>query len=581
MTTSQHVFRGVAATTASETAPLLGPTASEPSNAAAGRAAVAAPVPKTSGSHGTFSRDTADPELTNGAGHANGADSANDDEPKIKVNMVQLLPALAIGIFLVAMDQTLTIATYGKMGSDLNALNNTSWIATSYFLTLTTFQPLYGRLSDIFGRKECLLFAYSVFGIGCLGCGLAQDIVQLCIARGVAGMGGGGMNAIVSILVTDLVSLRDRGVWQGYINVVFAAGIASGAPIGGLLADSIGWRWAFAGQFPIAIVAWIAVFAVLQSPEAHDDAKQHWKQKLLRIDFLGAFALSAAAFVLLFGLDNGANEGWGRPITVVPLALTPVLFAIFIFIEVKIATDPFAPGHVILNPALLAAYGSNFFGVAAQMGALFFIAMFYQAAMALTATQSGLMLVPSTVLGLTGSLGGGVRHEEDGGYTILLLGIIPMVLFTGGLDQVRGRRRYWNVDSHTRSKYLLLASAITTTLIAIIANCAPEDMAIAVACSYLFRSLGTTIGISLSTAVLQQVLRTELAARLQDGGRAAEIEEHVRQSLDYIWTLPPRTAETVRDCYAVATTWAFLPIALLTGLCLISTTFIHEKKLDR
>ncbi|KAK6864768.1 major facilitator superfamily transporter [Apiospora arundinis] len=584
MTTSQHVFRGVAATTASETAPLLGPTASEPSNAAAGRAAVAAPVPKTSGSHGTFSRDTADPELTNGAGHANGAHSANDDEPKIKVNMVQLLPALAIGIFLVAMDQTLTIATYGKMGSDLNALNNTSWIATSYFLTLTTFQPLYGRLSDIFGRKECLLFAYSVFGIGCLGCGLAQDIVQLCIARGVAGMGGGGMNAIVSILVTDLVSLRDRGVWQGYINVVFAAGIASGAPIGGLLADSIGWRWAFAGQFPIAIVAWIAVFAVLQSPEAHDDAKQHWKQKLLRIDFLGAFALSAAAFVLLFGLDNGANEGWGRPITVVPLALTPVLFAIFIFIEVKIATDPFAPGHVILNPALLAAYGSNFFGVAAQMGALFFIAMFYQAAMALTATQSGLMFVPSTVLGLTGSLGGGFVMKKTGkyygltlsGYTILLLGIIPMVLFTGVLTKsVAG------VVIGISILTLGASISITTTLIAIIANCAPEDMAIAVACSYLFRSLGTTIGISLSTAVLQQVLRTELAARLQDGGRAAEIEEHVRQSLDYIWTLPPRTAETVRDCYAVATTWAFLPIALLAGLCLISTTFIHEKKLDR
>ena len=262
-----------------------------------------------------------------------------------------------------------------------------------------------------------------------------------CIARGVAGMGGGGMNAVVSILVTDLVSLRDRGVWQGYINVVFAAGIASGAPVGGLLADSIGWRWAFAGQFPVAILAWIAVFAVLQSPDADDDAKQHWKQKLLRIDFLGAFALSAAAFVLLFGLDNGANEGWGRPVTVVPLALTPVLFAVFIFIEVKVATDPFAPGHVILDPPLLAAYGANFFGVAAQMGVMFFIAMFYQAAMALTATQSGLLFMPSTVLGLTGSLGGGLIMRKTGkyygltivGYTILLLGIIPLVLFTGAL----------------------------------------------------------------------------------------------------------------------------------------------------
>ncbi len=141
------------------------------------------------------------------------------------------------------MDQTLTIAAYGRMGSDLDALSSTGWIATSYFLTLTTFQPLYGRLSDIFGCKECLLFAYGVFGLGCLGCGLARDVVQLCVARAVAGIGGGGMNAVVSILVTDLVSLRDRGVWQGYINVVFGCGIAAGAPIGGSMADSIGWRW--------------------------------------------------------------------------------------------------------------------------------------------------------------------------------------------------------------------------------------------------------------------------------------------------------------------------------------------------
>jgi MFS family permease len=143
----------------------------------------------------------------------------------------------------VALDQTLTIATYGKMGSDLQALNSTSWIATSYFLTLTTFQPLYGKLSDIFGRKSCLLFSYAVFGLGCLGCGLARDIVELCVARAVAGVGGGGMNALVVILVTDLVSLRDRGVWQGYINIVFAAGVSAGAPIGGLFTDSIGWRW--------------------------------------------------------------------------------------------------------------------------------------------------------------------------------------------------------------------------------------------------------------------------------------------------------------------------------------------------
>lgn len=112
-----------------------------------------------------------------------------------------------------------------------------------YFLTLTSCQPLYGKLSDIFGRKPCLLFAYSVFALGCLGCGLARSMGELCAARAFAGIGGGGMNSVVSILLSDLVPLRERGVWQGYINILWAAGTSTGAPLGGLLADSIGWRW--------------------------------------------------------------------------------------------------------------------------------------------------------------------------------------------------------------------------------------------------------------------------------------------------------------------------------------------------
>ena|SRR5436305_981890 len=123
----------------------------------------------------------------------------------------------------------------------------------SYFFTLTSFQPLYGRLSDIFGRKECLLFSYCVFAVGCLGCGLATDMLQLCVARAVAGIGGGGMNSVVSILLTDIVPLRERGVWQGYLNIIFASGTSTGAPLGGLLADSVGWRWLVVGRAPPAV----------------------------------------------------------------------------------------------------------------------------------------------------------------------------------------------------------------------------------------------------------------------------------------------------------------------------------------
>ncbi|RWA12136.1 hypothetical protein EKO27_g2958 [Xylaria grammica] len=506
------------------------------------------------------------------------SNGVSGDPTKPRMKMTALIPAMAIGIFLVALDQTLTIATYGKIGSELQALSSTSWIATSYFLTLTTFQPLYGRLSDIFGRKPCLLFAYAVFGLGCLGCGLARNIFELCIARAVAGVGGGGMNALVSILVTDLVSLRDRGVWQGYINIVFAAGMSAGAPVGGLFADNIGWRWAFIVQCPIAILAFLSVYLVLDLPQTDHS---HFSTKFLRIDFIGAFTLVSAVFLLLFGLDNGSNKGWSKKITVVPLTLAPVLFTIFVLVEAKV-TEPFAPGHVIFDPPLLAAYGANFFGVAGQMGILFFVALFFQAALGMSATLSGLVFMPSTFFALSGSLGGGFVMRRTGryywltltGYSLLLLGSIPMVLGAGEQSAT--------ITGIGLSVITFGSSiSITTTLIAIIANATPEDAAIAIACSYLFRSLGTIIGISISTATLQQMLRVNLAEELGSADRAKAIEEQVRLSLDYIRRLDPDISIIVRKCYAIATQWAFVPVAIFVVLAITSSLFIKEKKLDR
>lgn len=111
--------------------------------------------------------------------------------PEVAARLHFLLPAVGIGIFLSAADQTIIVSSYGRIGSELHALNSTSWIATTYFLTLTSFQPLYGKLSDIFGRKPCLLFAYVIFGIGCLACGFARDMPELIAARAFAGIGGG------------------------------------------------------------------------------------------------------------------------------------------------------------------------------------------------------------------------------------------------------------------------------------------------------------------------------------------------------------------------------------------------------
>jgi hypothetical protein len=176
----------------------------------------------------------------NGAfGHHSDPEGSNGVLPppesikEMRARMTYIFFAVAIGVFLAAADQTIIVSSYGKIGSDLDALNKTSWIANAYFLTLTAFQPMYGKLSDIFGRRECLIFSYTVFGLGCLFCGLSKTMNQLILSRAFAGIGGGGMTTLVSILISDIIPLRERGTWQGYINIVYSTGAAVGAPAGG------------------------------------------------------------------------------------------------------------------------------------------------------------------------------------------------------------------------------------------------------------------------------------------------------------------------------------------------------------
>ena len=276
-----------------------------------------APADHSTSNHGTIAPNgspNGDAETLERQISAQDRQKQHEGLPEVKKQLKYILPALSIGIYLSAADQTIIVSSYGKIGTDLNALNMTSWIATAYFLTLTSFQPLYGKLSDIFGRKACLLNAYAIFGIGCLFCGLAKDINQLIIARAIAGIGGGGMSTVVSIMLSDIVTLRERGTYQGYLNIIFAAGASSGAPLGGLLSDSVGWRWAFLGQVPLCVVAFIAVSFVLKLPQKDSS---NWRQKLRRIDFLGAAVLISAVFMLLVALDRGSNVSWKATITIV------------------------------------------------------------------------------------------------------------------------------------------------------------------------------------------------------------------------------------------------------------------------
>lgn len=337
----------------------------------------------------------------------------------------------------------------------------------------------------------------------------------------------------------------------------------------------------FIAQVPLVAIAWIAVYFVLHLPKLETS---HWLEKLKKVDFTGAIFLVSAVLSLLLGLDNGSNVGWNSLYTIIPLSISPALFAIFILVEIKVASHPFAPGHVIFDRSLFAAYLTNFFNFFGQFTVLFYLPLLYQAVNGSSAVKAGLLLLPISIFGVSASLLSGYIMRRTGRYYkltvtttgILLLSVVPLVLFAGA----------WFRSTLGSSIALAMVavgtgSTVTSTLIALISNASKEDMAVVVACSYLFRSLGSALGVSIGAAVLQLVLRSQLEAGLGNGQEAWEIEQHVRESLDYIKQLEPATAEIVRHCYQVAVIHVFGLQAIPFGLAFLSSFYIKEKSLGK
>jgi MFS family permease len=266
-------------------------------------------------------------------------------------------------------------------------------------------------------------------------CGFARNMGELVAARAVAGIGGGGMTTCVNILLNDIVGLRERGMWAGYVNLIYSAGMATGAPLGGLLADSIGWRWGFIAQGPLCALAIVTVAYVLDLPKLDHS---YWKEKVFKIDFLGAGVLILAVSGLLVGLDRGSNVSWSSPVAIAGLCLAP-LFVVFLLVEKYVAKRPFAPGWIIFNRALFACYLCNFFAFGGWLAALFYIPLHWQVTCSHSAAQAGLLLVPSIACGVSGSLLGGYYVKRTAKYywitvmtyTGLVVGVSLVFLFAG------------------------------------------------------------------------------------------------------------------------------------------------------
>lgn len=280
-------------------------------------------------------------------------------------------------------------------------------------------------------------------------------------------------------------------------------------------------------------------------------------------------------------MDRGSNVSWSDPITIAGLCTSP-LFVVFVLVERYVASHPLAPFRIILNRTLFACYLCNFFSFGGWLAALFFIPLYWQVIGDLRASQAGLLLVPCIFCGVSGSLFGGFYMKRTGkyywitsiAYSNLVLGLALVLLFSGVILA--------NIPLMLVGTCICSFAngiGVTTTLVGLIANATHKDQAVATACSYLFRALGSVFGVSMCATAFNQTLRKSLQAALRGDADAEEIAERVRASLSYFRSLEPGLKEAVRECYGQSTRAALgVSVGLVVGSA-VSAWFVREKRL--
>ncbi|CAI7655740.1 unnamed protein product [Penicillium discolor] len=495
-------------------------------------------------------------------------------EPSTK-ELIWILGSIWLGVFLAALDTTIVATLSAPISSSFNSFSLLSWLATSYLISNAACQPLSGRLTDIYSRRWGLVFSNVFFALGNLICGLARAQWVIILGRVVAGVGGGGLTAISTFVTSDLIPLRKRGIWQGIGNICYGAGMGLGGVFGGWINDTLGWRWAFLLQVPFLIISCILVAIKVDIPVKESDTA-----RIKRVDFLGAITLVLTLVTLLLGLNTGGNQvPWTHPLVLTSLVSSAVFLGLFIYVEAVVASEPVIPVRLLLDRTVAAACLTNWFGTMAVFGLLFYLPVYFQV-QGFSATAAGARLIPQAIGTSIGSLGSGLIMRASGRYAFLNYVAMSIQVLSAGLICTL------NLSTPVGLPFLYFflggasyGSMLTITLVALISSVDHQHHAVVTSASYAFRSTGSTIGITVASAVFQNTLKLGLWSRLGEREDAKELIGRLRDSLDEIWKMPADLTPGVLDAYMASLRAVFVTLLGVAVLGALTSLAMREHKL--
>ena len=413
----------------------------------------------------------------------------------------EILGAILLAMFLGALDQTIVGPVLPKISTELNGSSLYVWVVTSYLVTSTAAIPVYGKLSDFFGRKPMLIIGIVLFLLGSILSGVSQTMEQLVVFRGVQGLGAGALFPIALAVIGDLFTPAERGKYQGLFGAVFGVAFLVGPFLGGVLTDNLSWHYIFFVNVPVGFVSLFLIWRLLPMVRPKD-AK-------FTLDIAGVLTFTAAIVPVLIALTLAETSSWVDPAVLAWFAVGFVFLAIFIVVEYK-AKDPMIPLDLFRNRTFAVSVFATFFAVFGFSILIIFLPLWFQIVQHASTTESGYMLFPFLIGLIFSSIAAGQIVSRTGRYKALLaMGMVFMAVGVGLFTLLHGDTPYWAI-----SVWMLLAGLGVGPTMAIFTLIVQNDvdfhrLGTATSDLTLMRQVGTSVGLTMAFTLFRDNLTTD------------------------------------------------------------------------
>ena len=436
------------------------------------------------------------------------ADSPSDGALSHR-QILTILSGLVMGMFLAALDQTIVSTAIKTIGNDLHGLQAQAWVTTAFLITSTIAAPLFGKLSDIYGRKRLFMLSIVIFVTGSALCGLATSMYELAGFRAFQGIGAGGIMPLALAVIGDIIPPRERARYQGYMMAVFASASVLGPVLGGLLSGTsdflgvTGWRWIFYINVPIAIVALLVIARVLKLDTVRRER---------RIDWWGSLMLVVGLVPLLVVAEQGQSWGWASAASSTCYLLGAAGLTLFVWIQHRMGDDALLPLRLFRSRTFSVASGQVTIIGMAMFGGLSVLPLYLQIVKGASPTKSGLLLLPLVAGLMLASLGAGRLIARTGRYKIFpVAGSVLMVIGMGLLITLRADTALWSTDIYMAIFGIGLGLNMQSLVLAMQNAVPAKDMGVASAASAFFRSVGGTLGTAIFLSILFSLAGSKIA----------------------------------------------------------------------